>query len=202
MAVLKFSRTYRLSRLLKRELPMRFGLLLVLSLMMSVARAGDLSDDQVNNWVSSMPTLQSWLDKHEDQLPKEDMMKKGVASVDEMFTQGIAQLQKAGLYDEFSKLVKTQSFDSVEAWSEVSKKITMAYMAISMEGETVDVKQIAAQIQQLKASALPEEQKQMMENMLQASMNMIKSLGTISAADKEAVRPYLTKITSHFDQDH
>ena len=114
----------------------------------------------------------------------------------------IAQLQKAGLYDEFSKLVKTQSFDSVEAWSEVSKKITMAYMAISMEGETVDVKQIEAQIEQLKASALPEEQKQMMENMLQASMNMINSLGTISAADKEAVRPYLTKITSHFDQDH
>ena len=64
---------------------MRFGLLLVLSLMISVARAGDLSDDQVNNWVSSMPTLQSWLDKHEDQLPKEDMMKKGVASVDEMY---------------------------------------------------------------------------------------------------------------------
>ncbi|WP_320818688.1 hypothetical protein [Thalassolituus sp.] len=181
---------------------MRFSLLLVLSLMMSVARAGDLSDDQVNNWVSSMPALQSWLDKHEDQLPKEDMMKKGVASVDEMFTQGIAQLQKAGLYGEFSKLVKTQSFDSVEAWSEISKKITMAYMAISMEGEAVDVKQIEAQIEQLKASALPEEQKQMMENMLQASMNMINSLGTISAADKEAVRPYLTKITSHFDQDH
>ena len=89
-----------------------------------------------------------------------------------------------------------------ETFAEVSKKITMAYMAISMEGETVDVKQIEAQIQQLKASALPEEQKQMMENMLQASMNMINSLGTISAADKEAVRPYLTKITSHFDQDH
>ena len=177
---------------------MRLLTLLLCSLLTMAAQAATLTDSEIKLWIKTMPTLQGWLDEREDQLPDNDIPDADY-SMDAAFARGIDQLREAGLYNQFSQQVKNAGFKSVEDWVRVSQQISMAYIAISMEEQPATRVEIENQMQAIRsAKNIPAEEKAMLENMLQASLNMLDSLANVTAADKDRVRPYLPQLVDQF----
>ena len=177
---------------------MRLLTLLLCSLLTVTAQAATLTDSEIKQWINTMPSLQEWLDEREDQLPDNDIPDADY-SMDAAFARGIDKLREAGLYNEFSQQVKNAGFKSVEDWVRISQQISMAYIAISMEAQPATRVEIENQMQAIRsAKNIPEEEKAMLENMLQASLNMLDALDKVSAADKDRVRPYLPQLADQF----
>src|SRR5690606_39397565 len=91
-----------------REIPMRLLTLLLCSLLTMAAQAATLTDNEIKQWINTMPSLQGWLDEREDQLPDNDIPDADY-SMDAAFARGIDQLREAGLYNQFSQQVKNRS---------------------------------------------------------------------------------------------
>lgn len=180
---------------------MRLLTLLLCSLFTLMVQAAALTDSDIQRWLNTMPALQSWLDQHQDQLPDNDIPDADY-SMDAAFARGIEQLRDAGLYNDFSQQVKSAGFSSVEDWVRISQQISMAYIAISMEQQPATRVEIENQMQAIRsAKNIPAEEKAMLENMLQASLNMLDSLAAVTAADKDRVRPFLPQLADQFG-DH
>lgn len=168
------------------------------------AKAPDLNKADIERWLEAMPKLTAWLSQHEDKLGADDVV-NGSESMDQVFDKGVKQLKKVGLYDEFNKQVTTVGYKNVEQWASVSRDITMAYMAVEMENEQVSESQMLAQLEQVRnAEGLSAEEKAMMEQMMKASMMMVAAAQKVSVKNKEAVRPFVDRISRQFDeqQDH
>lgn len=177
---------------------MRIIMTLLFGLLAPLAMAADLTEKDVKHWMEAMPALESWLDQHEDQLPEEDFS-AGETSIDAMFNKGIEQLKAAGLYNEFSQQVKAGGYNDIEQWAEVSRRVTMGYMALEIENEQVSLSQLEAQLEQIRQSeGMPAEQKMMMEQMMSTSMMMLRAAGNVSKQDKEAVRPFRQQLAEQF----
>lgn len=178
----------------------RFLMAITLVLFMPLAMAGQLTAKQVEQWLDAMPQLTSWLSQHEEQLDADHVVKDS-ASLDQVFAKGVEQLRTKGLYDAFNQEVTANGFDSVEQWAELSREITMAYMAIEMEHELISASQMEAQLQQLQAAeGLSPEEKAMMEQMMKASLMMVQAAQKVPEANKKAIRPYVERITRQFDE--
>lgn len=178
---------------------MRVVMVLLFSVLAPLAFAAGLTGKDVERWVESMPAVQGWLDQHEDQLPEDEDMSDDKFDMDAMMKRGIQQLKDAGLYSEFNSRVKAAGFRNAEHWAETSQRVSMAYFALSMEGQNDPREEIEAQLQQIRSMDVPAEQKAMMEGMLQSSLSMLKAMENVSAADKAVVRPYLPQITEQFE---
>ena len=175
---------------------------LLAALMLTVASmtmAADLTEKDVKLWLSATGEMDSWLNENEDKLPEMELENED-SSVEAMFAKGLQELKNAGLYDEFNTRAKKAGFDGAEHWAEISRRISLAYVALEMENETVSISQIEAQLKQVRESALPEEQKAMMEQMMEASLGMLRSVKNVSAADKKAVGPYRDQLEQKFNE--
>jgi len=158
--------------------------------------AADLTDADVKNWIEKMPQLEEWLSAHEDQLP--ETMPEDSGTLDEMMTQGITELKQAGLYDEYNKKVRAAGYSNVEQWSEMTRRISLAFLALEIENEPVTISQLEAQLKQIKDSDLPAEQKQMMTQMMNSSLVMMRAVQNVSETDKKVVRPYKKQLQDRF----
>lgn len=177
---------------------MRLMLALLLVIVAPLATAADLTGKDIEHWMKSMPQLQKWLDDHDDQLPQDDFSQQE-DSIDAMFRRGIQDLKDAGLYAAFNKEVRAEGYADVEAWADQSGRISLAYLAVEMENDPVTLSQMEAQLQQIRESDLPAEQKAMMEQVMSASLMMVRAVAQVSDADKEAVRPYRGQLAAQFD---
>lgn len=170
--------------------------------LLTLSAHADLNKSQVEKWLTTMKPVQHWMEDHEGQVSGRDLFKGNSQGLQGMFDGAIGELKNAGLYDDFSRLLASHNYTSVESWAADSRDITTTYMAISMEGQKINPAMIEQQLAQVKASPLPEDQKQMMTGMLQGTLTMMKEVEGISAADKEVVRPYVKTIESSFGHTH
>lgn len=161
--------------------------------------AADLTEADVKHWTDAMPGLQAWLTQHEDQMP--DTMPDGTQGIEEMISQGVQDLKSAGLYDEYNSKVKAAGYSSVEDWASATQRVSMAYLALELESQPVSLAQLEAQLKQIQESDLPAEQKDMMTQMMSSSIIMMKAVGKVSDADKNAVRPYKDQLQASFDAE-
>ncbi|MAD43421.1 MAG: hypothetical protein CMI02_16960 [Oceanospirillaceae bacterium] len=171
----------------------------IIVMFSQLAFAADLTGADIETWMKNMPALEQWLSEHEDQMP--DEMPDGSQGIDEMLNQGVKDLKSAGLYDDFNQKVQAAGYDNVEEWAGMTRQISLAYLALEIENEPVSVSQLEAQLQQVKDSDLPQEQKAMMTQMMSASLMMMKAVKGVSNADKEAVRPYKDDLKAQFDAE-
>lgn len=177
---------------------MRLLAIMLSSLLAFSVYAASLTDKDVQLWIKTIPSLQAWLDQHQDQLPEEDMHDPDF-SMEAAFDRGIQQLREAGLYNQFNQQVKAAGFTSVEHWTQVSGKISMAYLALSMEAQPATRVEIQNQLQAIRsAKNIPAEEKSMLENMLNASLNMLDAVERVPVSEKNLVRPYLPQLADQF----
>lgn len=178
---------------------MRLFISALMVLLASVASAADLTGQDVQLWIKTMPALEDWLDKQEEKMPEADLA-EGDTDINAIFQRGIQDLKNAGIYDDFNKEVKAAGFRNVEHWADVSQHISLAFIALEMaDSKEVSASQLEAQLKEIRGSSLPAEQKQMLEQMLNASLSMMKAVDKVSAADKAAVLPYREQLAKQFD---
>lgn len=163
----------------------------------SLALAADLTKNDVERWLNHAPELQEWVDQQENEF-NEDDLPNDIFDQDAMADYGVQQLKKSGLYADLNKRVQAAGYKNVEDWISSSQKISMAYMAVTLEQEQGDEmgtrSEIMAQKEELAAMEMPEENKAMMESMLDGALAMLETIETTSSADKAAVTPYLQEV--------
>lgn len=177
---------------------MKYLLTLVLTTFMSLqVMAAELKSQDVSQWLSAMPTLQPWLEKNESTL---------AANISEpnnpevIFNESIPALKKAGLYDELNTKVKKLGYRDVEQWSQITKQLTFAWMALEMEANKAQIDAAKAQYEAMKANPnTPTAQKAMMEQLMGPALIMVKLANKSSAADKGAVKPHQNQLRTYFE---
>jgi hypothetical protein len=177
---------------------MKYFLTLTITLLMSFqALAANLKDQDVTQWLTSMPTLQPWLEKNESKL---------TANISEpnnpevVFKESIAALKKAGLYDELNSKVKKLGYDNAEQWSQITEQVTFAWMALEMEDNKSQIDAAKAQFKAMKNNPdIPAAQKAIMEQMMVPALAMVALANKSSVEDKNAVKPHQGKLRTYFD---
>lgn len=180
---------------------MRFFTLLA-TLILTLPAHADLTKSQVERWVASLEPVQHWIEENQDKVNKQDLMKPGKGGMSEMFSNALTELEKAGIADDFESVVKKQGYDSSEAWADDSGEITLAYLATTMEGKIPSRAAIEKQLGQVDASPLPAAQKNMMRNMLEGTLSMIREVENVPSGDKALIQPYIKKIEQQFGHAH
>ncbi len=157
-----------------------------------------LTSSLIQQWLNSIDSIQQWaeqqegLDDNMSDLPSDEAF-----SVESM----IAQLKGANLYGEAKSIMRDNGFDSPEQWADIQMRIVKAMVALEMEKENVNI-DIQAQIDQINSNpSIPDDQKEMMINMMQSSMKMMESMSNASEADKSAIKPYLSQIKQKLESD-
>lgn len=168
-----------------------------LMLITSLAFAADLTKKDVERWLAHAPELQSWIDQQENEFD-EDELPSNIFDQDAMADYGVQQLKRSGMYNDLNQRVKSAGYANVESWIADSQKISMAYMALTLEAEQGDEmgtrSEILAQKEELAALEMPAENKAMMSAMLDGALAMLDTIETTSSADKAAVQPYLNQV--------
>lgn len=178
---------------------MRTFLAIVFTLLTPLAIAADLTTKEVEKWIKESPALQQWVQQNEEALDEVDDEEEPTFEADKLIERSIKKLKDAKLYDQLNARVRNAGYKSVEDWVDLSQRISVSYLGVMLETQTNTRKEIEAQLAQLKTMKMPAEQKEMMENMLKSSLNMLTSVEKASAADKNAVRPYMQKLTEIYD---
>lgn len=172
---------------------MRFLMIFALTLLSQLALAADLTTKDVEQWLNSAPQLQTWLEEQEDKLAQAPGV-DDPSDIEATLQQAVNQLKEVGVYDELTKKVKAAGYQDAAHWLAMSQQVSMAYMAIVIEQEAGSRDELTEQLKQLKSMGLPEDSLQMMEGMLQSALAMFDMVLTVPAADKAAVRPYMSKL--------
>jgi|AntRauTorckE6833_2_1112554.scaffolds.fasta_scaffold14466_3 hypothetical protein len=180
---------------------MRFLIFTLFSLLAFSASASNLSDSEVQRWIDTHPQIQAWLDQHDDLFPEEgeDAM---TFNMEQIFAEGIEELRKAGLYEEFNSQVQDAGFNSVEHWTDTTQNITLAYMALAMEDSPHSRQMIEQQLEKIRTSPnIPEQQRASYEAMMTSSLEMMDMAEQVPEADKETVRPYQQQLDQMFQME-
>jgi len=171
---------------------MRWIVTALLAWVIIPVQAAGLTAADVERWVKTMPDVQSWLDSHNDAMPAAPANPGDLQSV---FAQGVSNLRKAGVYQAFDRELGRYGYQSVEQWSDVSARISMAYLAIEMDREPITLSQLKAQLAQVQAAeGLPPEQVQAMTNMLKSTIAMMQQVRSAPASDKQVLKPYVKQV--------
>lgn len=178
---------------------MRFILSLTLVLMTSLVFAGELTTKDVEQWLTSAPELQAWLEKQEHKLEQASAIDDNLNDAD-ILQQAIQQLKQVGVHDELEQRVKQAKYESVTQWLQQSQQISLAYMALVMQEQLGERSEIEQQLALIEAAEMPEDDKEMMRAMLNSSLAMFDAIVAVSEADKAAVQPYLEQLTAQIEE--
>ena len=107
---------------------------------------------------------------------------------------GIPGMHESGGFDEILAAVRRHGFSSVEQWAGIGDKAIRAYAATKIEEQVPEIdKQMKEMKANLAKSGLPAEQQEAMMKMMGAGSTIMKSLDDVSAADKKAIRPFISQ---------
>lgn len=167
-------------------------------LIASTAQAEQpLTNQQIEQWLSSIDSIQKWAESNEALQDESAQGPNDSFSADML----INQLKAANLYDEAEDIIQENGFDSPEQWADIQMRIIKSMISLEIEKENVDA-DVQAQLDQIKNNpSIPDEQKEMMMNMMQSSMKMMESMSNASPADKAAIKPYIQQIKQKLDSD-
>lgn len=158
-----------------------------------------LTDDQVGAFIASFPVLRAMGERYGKELAAiADPNNPNPANP---YGAMMAQIKGSRGYEEFVAAVEKHGFDDMEEWSAVASRVMMAYMAITMESQSAEMKaQLDQTRKQLEAdTTMPPEQKKMLLQQLEASAGMMTGLN-VSEADKAAIRPRLGELERVMNQ--
>ncbi len=171
------------------------ALLLLLSIAFTTTsiQAQTLNETVIKQWLNSQKALESWGDKHaatldqyETDLPANPMD----LSAETMLT----PLRKSGLYKEANNLVKEYGFDSIDAWADITLRITKAAAAIEF-AQNPELTDMSEMKELLNSAQIDPAQKKMIEQAMSQNKLMVEQImkGT-SKEDMKAVKPMINEI--------
>lgn len=164
-------------------------------------QAADLTGKDIEAWLNSIHSIQTWLMSNEEKMPDGEPPSDPY-DMEQALQYSINLLKKAGLYTEFEQQLKNQGYANVDSWSQLSTRISLAYMALEQEAEPVTRAQIQEQIQAVNSLNIPAEGKASLQQMLSSSLKMLDRIEAVSATDKAAARPYFERLQEQMGENH
>lgn len=177
---------------------MKYFITLAMTALMSFqVMAEDLKSKDVTQWLESMKVLKPWLEQHE---PEFSQHLSEPNNPEVVFSESTGALKAAGLYDELNGKVQKLGYSNVENWSQTTKQVTFAWMALELDANKAQIEEAKAQYEAMKANPdIPAAQKAVMEQMLAPAIAMVKIASKSSDADKAAVKSNQTQLRNYFN---
>ncbi len=156
----------------------------------------------IESWMAAMPDVEAFGVRHEQALEAVDGEDQGFMEAFDVESM-VKPLKQAGLYDEVADLVARHGFDSPEAWAEVTGRITRAGMALEYgDGAAFNEAEIEAQWKAMANNPeIPPEALQLYQRTMDQARSMAKMIKETPEADKDAVRPYVSRLKKILDMD-
>lgn len=162
--------------------------------------AADLTDADVQRWLNAMPTIMTWQDAHEDQLDDEEDDMTFSTDMNTMLDQAIAQLKRAGLYDDFNQLIQQQGYRSIHQWGEYTQRISLAYMAVLIAEDQISLADMQNQLTLIKhMDVFDEQEKAMMVTGIEASIELFKKSSDVTNTDRDLIRRHRAALDEQFN---
>ncbi|MBE0484342.1 MAG: hypothetical protein IBX52_12670 [Bacterioplanes sp.] len=179
---------------------MRWIAPLILFLFSTSVLAADLTDSDIQRWLNAMPNIVAWQDAHEDQLDDEEDDIVFSTDMKKMIDQAIEQLKRAGLYNDFNRLIKQQGYSTIYQWGEYTQRISLAYMAMLIDEEQVSLADMETQLAMIKnMDGFDEQEKAMMVTGIEASIELFKESSKISKAERALIRRHRAALDEQFN---
>ncbi|WAJ70031.1 hypothetical protein [Catenovulum adriaticum] len=180
---------------------------IIISLTFSfVLQAKDLTNQEIENWLSASPEISTWLNKHKAILNSEEKINFLESSPKQVSDYANRVLKKHDLYAPLKANLNQYGFSNLDRFFEVQTQIVQAYMAVSVEQANIPSSMNQELLNALadleKAEGLTAEQKaQMKKQMTQMMGQVMKMQGSPkNQNDREKITPYLDKISAAFEQ--
>ena len=176
---------------------MKYILTVLLTTLISFqVMAADLKSDDIPQWLTSIESIEPWLEQHADELKSNMDSPNNIGNVS---NESVNVLKKSGLYEELNNKVKTLGYKNVEQWDDITKQITFAWIAIEMGQKEGQIEASKAQMETLKNNPnIPQAKKDMMLKMMEGALKMIEQASQSTDADINAVLPHKETLRSYF----
>lgn len=154
--------------------------------------AGNLTERDIQTWLSSVDALNEWSQQRAEVLEQYDVVESSNSeSVAQLFSDALKQLKQANLYNEFNKEVKKHGFRDADHWSQVSQIIALGMVG---DGPQVDISQLEAQLKQIEESDLSKEEKEQYSRFIRMGLGTMKAVQQMPAEDKALVARHRASI--------
>lgn len=173
---------------------MRFLNIMTLAITLSLSSFGfaaDLTDAEIQKWVTAATALQTWGKQHksEDVLP-EGAQVIAMKNPAHAFTQSISQAKNSPYYGEIQGLLKKNGYSDADEWAQLGDRIITAHAANAMGNhKEISPEQMGMAMQQMQNNPnIPAHLRAQMEQAMQGSQAMMKSAQNAPEADKIVVQ--------------
>ena len=178
-------------------------MLMTLLLSSAVNAKPALTNSNIEKWMASQQALQSWGEQHEEEIRRyeREIEQSQIDPLNLSAESMLKPLAASGLYGEAERIVKQHGFDTMEAWAEFTIHISKVAASIEMANMPADAFDTSEMEAIMNSGQMNAEQKAMMQQAIaQANRFKTELTQSVSAADRDAVRPYLERITRLMDE--
>ncbi|PCJ44561.1 MAG: hypothetical protein COA76_16425 [Moritella sp.] len=180
-----------------------FSIVLFSSSLFAAHAAPTLSGDDIQHFMNAMKPLKKLGAKY-------DFNDNGNSSTAQMAQTGFAPMSRSlaevknhEAYEEFKTIINKAGFSSPEQWAVVGDRVMRAYMSLKaleeLTPEKIQELQVSIEAVEKNEYLSAETKKQLLGSMKQ--MITLKSdMPEESKADQDALKPYLAKLNSLFEE--
>jgi len=164
----------------------------------------DTLDPQlIEMWISSQASFEIWGKQNEEILTADVSPSSNQSNPMEITIESMVQpLKDAGLLASANKVAKKNGFINIDHWAKVTLRVTKAAASLELESQP-EVNDLSELTALLETPDISEKQKAMIEYAIKQNKAMVKQLTEdVSKEDKQAVKPYLSKIQNMMDQPY
>lgn len=161
----------------------------------SFSSAQDLTEAAASSFIDSLQEVNEYAENLPAQVRESALNSASMPEAGQPFTPysgAVAQVKEShgDVYDDMEDIVEDYGFDSLEDWGTTGDRVTVAYMAMQMEGNEM------AQITPEMLQQVPEQMRPEMERMLA----LMETVRNAPAADVATVRPLAPRLEAFVNE--
>lgn len=198
----------------KTVLTLNLAVLLFVINIFSAFAQNPLNNTDVENYLSSLPLLDALAENYEQDIKDqtEEITPPPIDPSDisrTPVTDNLAFIEKHPTFDEFKNIISTAGFASADQWANVGDKIMMAYSAYQLKNPAIQAtanlniikNKLIENLESIKKNQyISTQQKEMLINKIQNSMELINDPNYIDSENISIISPYIARLNSHFKE--
>lgn len=173
--------------------------LMIVLLSAGQAQAQTLDSDTIDRWVTTMQEMKAF----ENELSEEDAIDMDMDMEDPMdIEQSMARAAEQS--EKVRRTINRHGFTDGAEWAAIGSRIMRAYGAMMMQEQAPEMdRQLQQQMQAIENNPnIPEQQKAMMRQQMQASQGMMQQMTDAPQADIDAVQASRERLGQIFEDDN
>lgn len=198
----------------KTVLTLNLAVLLFVINIFSAFAQKPLNNTDVENYLSSLPLLDALAENYEQDIKDqtEEITPPPIDPSDisrTPVTDNLAFIENHPTFDEFKNIISTAGFASADQWANVGDKIMMAYSAYQLKNPAIQAtanlniikNKLIENLESIKKNQyISTQQKEMLINKIQNSMELINDPNYIDSENISIISPYIARLNSHFKE--